>query len=347
VEKSGPCRDPTSVALTEHETDPRARGLELLPSAAWKAIDRDTLTGRTLFLTGATGFVGRWVLAAIARLNSSAPQPLRVRALTRGEKPLSAPWLAWVEGDVRDFRDPERADLILHAALSSSATPPGGDDALMETASRGMASVAAHAKSNGQCRTVVLSSGSVYGTAYATLAESSPFAELTPDDSYAKAKREVESLARDAISAVREVVVARLFTCIGAGYRKHNHLAHVSMLDDARGGRPIVLRSDGSAMRSYLFGADLAVWILALLAGRGNDTVNVGSDEAISMLNFARIVSRAAGRGEDGVEVRATDPVVRPHFVPDIAHARARYGVAPWTSVATAVADALGQRSET
>jgi nucleoside-diphosphate-sugar epimerase len=275
-------------------------------------------------------------------MNSTRSTPLEVRALTRGEKPVTMPWLTWVDGDVRDFRDPRRADLILHAALSSRATPPGGDDALVDTATRGMDSVAAHATASGTCRTVVLSSGSVYGTAHATLTESSPFAELAAEDAYARAKRDVELRARDSASPEREFVIARLFSCIGHGYRAHSHLAHVSMIEDARAGRPVVLRSDGSAIRSYLFGADLAVWLLAILSSSGSDTVNVGSDEALSMLDFARVVSRAAGRGDAGVDVRATDAVVRPHFVPDIAHARSRYGVAPWTSVATAVGQMLG-----
>lgn len=332
-----------SVALIDPD---RSRGLDLLPSSAWKSIDRDALGGKTLLLTGATGFVGRWVLAAIARMNPALTTPIEVRALTRGERPIEAPWLTWeLAADVQrlDLNGP--ADLILHAALSSSATPPGGDQALIETAIGGMGAVRYRAIRSRARRLVVLSSGSVYGTAYGALSESSPFAELGQEDSYGQAKRDVEKMARlpELIESC-EVVIARLFTCIGHGYRKHSHLAHVSMLEDARAGRPIVLRSDGSAIRGYLFGADLAVWLLAMLSSQGHDTVNVGSDEAMSMLDFARIVSRAAGRGDDGVEVRATDPVIRPHFVPDIAHARSRYGVAPWTSVATAVADALGNR---
>jgi nucleoside-diphosphate-sugar epimerase len=333
--------------LTDPATDIRSRGLDLLPAGAWRAINTDALRGRTLFITGATGFVGRWVLAAVARMNETLTTPLEVQALTRGERPVEASWLTWeVASDITQIELEAHSDLILHAALSSSATPPGGDQALVETAIGGMGAVRYRAIKN-RARLLVLSSGSVYGAAHGVLSESSPFAELEAADSYGQAKRDVEKMARlPELTARCEVVVARLFTCIGYGYRAHNHLAHVSMIEDARAGRPIVLRSDGSAIRSYLFGADLAVWLLAILSSSGSDTVNVGSDEALSMLDFARLVSRAAGRGDQGVEVRATDPVVRPHFVPDIAHARARYGVAPWTSAATAVADALGQRNE-
>ena len=160
-------------------------------------------------------------------------------------------------------------------------------------------------------------------------------------DAYARAKRDVEAKAKDLEATGRDVVIARLFTCLGHGYRAHGHLAHVSMLDDARAGRPIVVRSDGSAIRSFFFGADLALWLLALLTARGNDTVNIGSDEGMSLLDFARKVAQVAGRGEDTVQVLGVEPTVRPYFVPDISHARSRYVVVPWINVQTAIAQSL------
>ena len=320
----------------------RARGLDLLPAGAWSCINGDALAGKTMFLTGATGFVGRWLLAAIERLNGKLAAPMAVRALTRGERPVEAPWLTWIDGDVRAFTDSAPADLVLHAALSSSATLPGADAALIDTAVRGMNAARRHVSACGARRLIVLSSGSVYGTAYGVLSEDSPLAELAAEDSYAFAKREVEAVSRAASAdAGLDVVVARLFTCIGHGYRRHGHLAHVSMIDDVRAGKPIVLRSDGSAVRSYIFGADLAVWLLAIASSKGSAVVNVGSDAAISMLAFARTMARLAGRSPDAVVVRATDPVIRPFFVPDIARARSLYGVAPWTGVEAAIAQML------
>jgi len=308
-------------------------------------VDAAALAGRTLFITGATGFVGRWVLAAIAPLNARSAHPLSVRALTRSAgavAPYTAPWLTWVPGDVREFRDDAPADFLLHAALPSTATPAGGEAALMETARCGAKAVAAHAARAGVRRSVVLSSGAVYGATVGPVAESAPLASLAPDDAYAHAKREVEAIARAATGEGHDVVIARLFTCIGDGYRDHDHLAHVSLIADARAGRPLTLRSDGSAVRSYLFGADLAIWLLALLSRSGNDTVNVGSDAPVSLLDFARLVARLAGRGADGVQVGTAAPAARAHFVPDISRARATYRLAPWTPVDAAVAQMLG-----
>jgi nucleoside-diphosphate-sugar epimerase len=323
----------------------RRRGLDALPASAWKAIDAFSLEGQSLFITGATGFAGRWLLAAIERLNDTLERPLHVRALTRSAQALQAPWLTWVHGDVRDFTDNAPSDLVLHAALASTATPPGGDAELRDTAAGGIASAMRHAVETGVRRSVVLSSGAVYGVMRAPVAESAPLHALAPGDTYALAKREVEGIALAAAGPRHDVVIARPFACIGPGYRSHSHLAHVSLVDDARAGRPIRLTGDGTAVRSYLFGADLAVWLLALLSAHGTDVVNVGSDEPLTLLDLARIVAHAAGRAASDVVVGRGASTQRHYFVPDITRARGRYRLAPWTSVEAAVGQMLAEQA--
>ena len=311
----------------------RAHALGALPAEAWSLIDRAALEGRTLFLTGGTGFVGRWLLAAIAHLNTTATRPLRVRALTRGVPPFDAPWLTWVAGDVRDFTDVAPAELLVHAALPSTATPAGGEQALRETARSGMERVLEHATRAGVVRSMVLSSGAVYGAVKGSMVESAPLGALAPGDAYAEAKREVEALALAETRAGHDMLIVRLFTCIGEGYRAHGHLAHVALIAEARAGLPLTLRGDGTAVRSYLAGEDLGLWLLVLLSREGNDIVNVGSDRAMSVREFAELVAVRAGLGADAVRLGDAPAGPRAHFVPDLTHARARYGLAPWTPV--------------
>lgn len=311
------------------------------PANVWNTIRGGGLGGRALFVTGATGFVGSWLLAAITRLNARLDRPISVRALSRQSHEPTEPWLTWVRGDVRDFRDDTHADLIVHAGLSSAATPPGGDAELRDTAVRGMESVMAHAQHVSASRVLVMSSGAVYGRVTGPVAETMPLGALDSGDTYAEVKREVEALAQADSTASLDVVIARLFTCIGAGYRHHEHLAHVSLLADARAGRTLTLRSDGKAVRSYLYGADLAVWLLTLLCGTGNDVVNVGSDVPMTIYAFAQRAARASGRGHDPVTTGPERDTLRPYFVPNIGHARAKYSLAPWTTVELAIARSL------
>jgi nucleoside-diphosphate-sugar epimerase len=328
--------------LTDSDRDP---GLDALPADAWRAIDIARLAGERLFVTGATGFVGRWLLAAIGRLNATAAIPIGVRALARSAAEPHADWLTWVRGDVRDYRDEASSTFIVHAALPSTAARSDRDAELRDVALRGAESVIRHARRAGTRRIVVLSSGAVYGPQQGAVTEDTPARAGRGQDAYADAKRDVEAMFDAERGADREIVLARLFTCIGCGYRNHGHLAHVGLLDAARTGRPIALRGDGTAVRSYLFGADLAVWLLVLLAGSGSDVVNVGSDEAITIGDFARLVARVAGRREDDVAVGADRDTRRPWFVPDIARARRQYGLAPWTPVARAVSLTLAAGS--
>lgn len=321
-------------------TDPGARrsDFDAFPAIVWSGIRGGPFAGRTLFLTGATGFAGTWLLAAIARLNERLASPLMVRALARTPQRLDAPWLTWVRGDVREFHDDARADYVLHAGLPSTSTPPGGDAVLRETAVRGMERVADHAAACGARRLLVLSSGAVYGAATMPLPESAPLPALDPGDTYAQAKREVEVIAA---AAATETAIARLFTCIGPGYRAHGHLAHVALINAAREGRPLVLRGDGRAVRSYLYGADLAVWLLVLLASTGRDVVNVGSDTAMTLEDFARRVARVARMPLDSVQLGTEVDTRRRCFVPDIARAREVYRLAPWTTVDLAIGRSL------
>lgn len=308
-----------------------------LPNSRWSVIDWSALAGQTLFLTGATGFVGGWVLAAIAKMNAVSETPLYVRALTRGTQSFKRPWLTWVPGDIRNFTDGESVDLVLHAALPSTAIPPGGDSDLIDTACLGAERLMKHAVNSGSRRTMVLSSGAVYGPTSVPVSEDVTLGPIASTDTYAWAKREVETIAQEHTRRDHDVLIARLFACIGEGYRAHNHLAHVSLLKDARAGGPLFLNGDGTSIRSYLAGEDLGLWLVALLSRKGCDSVNVGSDAAMSIRELASLVARCACLDPTTVKFAGETAGARAYFVPDISKARMYYGLEPWTPVKTVV----------
>ena len=315
----------------------RSLALGALPNSCWSVVNWSALAGQKLFLTGATGFVGGWVLATIAKMNAISETPLYVRALTRESQGFKRPWLTWVPGDIRNFTDDEHVDLVLHAALPSTATPPGGEAELIDIACLGAERLMKHAVNSGSLRTMVLSSGAVYGSASLPLSEEATLGPISATDTYAWAKRQVEAIARDSSHKDHDILIARLFTCIGEGYRLHNHLAHVSLLKGARAGGPLFLRGDGTSIRSYLAGEDLGLWLLTLLSRKGCDTVNVGSDDAISIRELALLIARCACLDPTTVKFAGETGGARPYFVPDITKARTLYGLETWTPVKTVV----------
>ena len=327
----------------------RRADFEALPATALATIDLARLSGRTILLTGATGFVGGWLLAAIEWLGERTDRPIRVHAVARRPGEPAADWLTWSACDVRELPAGARGDLVIHAALPSTKTPVGGAAALVSTAVDGTRAVLEHATRCGAERALVLSSGAVYGGPHDAPIDEQDFVgidPLQPGSDYALAKLGSEAVAvghgRDSGLDVR---IARLFTCIGAGYRSHAHLAHVSLLADAAAGRQIRLRSDGSAIRSYLYGADVAIWLLAMLSREGPVAMNVGSDRAVPILDLARMAATAANRPDTDVIVGAESGAssVRSYFVPDISLARRTLGVDAWTSVEDAVRRTMAQ----
>lgn len=310
-------------------------------------LDPTPLAGSHLFLTGCTGFVGAWLLRALACLND---QGLAVRAtvLTRDSvsfahrNPLlaTAPWLHLLTGNVTSTSfDTGPVDFIVHGA--SAVRPAAMHDGyvVMQDLVIGTQRVLEHAASVGAKRVLLLSSGAVYGplpegaTAYSEHLN----CRVSPTDAYASGKLAMEALAlAHARNRGLSAVIARMFAF--AGPWLPDHLAVAQILRMMVEEELVRLSGDGKQVRSFLYGADMAVWLLALLAHGENGLIcNVGSDEAHELSSLARIaVMQLAPKKAVEMGCAPADPL-RNYYVPDIGLARSRFNLAPWSSLSTAL----------
>ncbi|MGH9518597.1 MAG: NAD-dependent epimerase/dehydratase family protein, partial [Terriglobales bacterium] len=106
------------------------------------------------------------------------------------------------------------------------------------------------------------------------------------------------------------------------------HFAIGNFVGDALAGRTIRVNGDGTPMRSYLYAADLAIWLWTMLLRapdmNGNPAVfNVGSGEAVSIAELARAVA-AEVNPKCAVEIaRAAEPdAARQQYVPSVEKAK-------------------------
>lgn len=303
------------------------------------------LSGQRLFLSGATGFIGRWLLQAVRCLNEAGAS-IEVCALSRDPDAFLArapewqaqPWLTWVRGDIRDFPYPElMPTAILHGATETSAQFAARyPDALFESIVRGAEHLLRFAVSRGRPRVLLLSSGAVYGEQPADL-PALPEDRVLPDEAsssasaYARGKREMERLARYYSDTEGiDTICARCFTFIGHGLAPH--LAISQFIRDARVNPTIVINGDGLPIRSYLYAADLAVWLLTiLLRGTPRRAYNVGSPEPFALIEAARRVQMVLAP-DKRVETRHADaPGARRCYVPDTRRAERELGLRVWT----------------
>lgn len=315
------------------------------------------LRGQRLFITGGTGFFGRWLLESLRLANEEYQLNLRVTVLTRDPahfrqtaSALAAdPILTLLGGDVRDFAfPPGEFTHILHLATTSAHETFAGEDPLrkFDTLLHGTRRVLDFAAKRSVGHFLFTSSGVVYHHDGETpIAETSLQAPPTCDPATAlgQAKRAAEFLcAHYAARHGWHLGLARCFSFAGPWLPLHLHYAIGNFIAQALQGEPITVNSDGRALRSYLYAGDLVVWLLALLLdGPGGQPCNVGSDQAISIGDLARTVRDLLA---PGTEVRilgkpgvgAGNPL-RSTYVPNIDRARTVMGLNVWTDLASTI----------
>jgi dTDP-glucose 4,6-dehydratase len=98
-------------------------------------------------------------------------------------------------------------------------------------------------------------------------------------------------------------------------------------------GRPIEIKGDGTPRRSYLYAADLAVWLWTILF-RAPELIpiNVGSARDVSILDLAQIVAHTLSPGHEiRVALKATLETLPARYVPLVDRACELLGLEEWT----------------
>jgi dTDP-glucose 4,6-dehydratase len=304
------------------------------------------LAGARIFMTGGTGFIGRWMLEALARSGVDA----EVTLLSRDPEAFAArvPHLAArfrrVAGDVTDFAAPGDYTHVIHAATDASAALNANDPRRMfDTIVQGTRN-ALDLATGCNARFCFLSSGAVYGAQPQHVTHVAEDWRGGPDpcdplSAYGEGKRAAEMLC--AIYAKQfglDMVNARIFALLGPLLSLDTHFAAGNFIRDAMARRTIRVVGSGEAVRSYLYAADLVIWLWTLvIAGKPGTVVNMGSEEAVSVADLAR--RTATLLGGPGVEILGRpDPGWNPgRYVPSTARARAELGVAATVSLDDAI----------
>lgn len=296
------------------------------------------LEGARIFMTGGTGFIGRWMLEALLR----APIEAEVTVLSRNPRRFAdaAPHLAaranLVEGDVTQF-EPPHGDFthIVHGATDASAALTASDPCRMfTTIVDGTRRTLEFARSCNSPRFLFLSSGAVYGAqpaAVSHIGEDWPGAPdaRDPKSAYAEGKRAAETLCAIYGSQFGlEIVTARIFALLGPRLPLGRHFAAGNFIRDAMAGRRIRISSSGEAVRSYLYAADLAAWLWAMLAQAEPGAVyNCGSEEAVTIAELADRISAILGGAGVDVEGRPDTGWNPGRYVPSSAAIRRDLGL--------------------
>ena len=305
----------------------------------------DTLRGSRLFVTGGSGFFGTWLLESLLWANDRLGLGVRVEVLTRNPEQfmVKVPHLAehsavsLVCGDQVEFVAPGGAfDVLVHAAVEY-----GTPRATFERNVLGTSRLLTFAEQAGVTRSLFTSSGAVYGAQPRDVERlSEDFAgapALTdPASAYGLAKRSSEHLA--ALYPSVGMRIARGFAFVGPYMPLDRTGAMGNFLADALGGGPIRVGGDGTPLRTYLYAADLAIWLWTiLLRGEAGRPYNVGG---AAILSVREVAERVASEVNPDASVQIAIPAERglpARYVPDVDRARNELGLESWIGVDEAI----------
>ena len=266
----------------------------------------EELRGGRLFVTGGTGFFGRWMLESFVRANDELGLGAEASVLTRdpGRFVAAAPHVAenaaivLQTGDVRSFDDPGvECTHVLHMATETALDDSPA--ASFRTAVEGTERVLGFARRWGVRKLLLTSSGAVYGPQPPECERLSEeyMGAPRPDDvsaGYAHGKRAAEFLcSTTAEQPGLEAKIARCFAFIGPLLPLDATFAIGNFIRDALYRDRIEVTGDGTPRRSYLYAADLAVWLWTILfRGQPGRPYNVGAEADLSISELAHLVAR-------------------------------------------------------
>jgi nucleoside-diphosphate-sugar epimerase len=307
-------------------------------------LDLGRLQGSTVAITGGTGFVGLWLTELLLHLSAAQKLGLKVLLLARDpafaerEAPhlLQAPGVSLRLGDVKALHElPEDVEWVVHAASSPDVRVHNSQPIYAsQTIAQGTLNALDCATRLPRLKGFLnISSGYVTGfhSSGDPVTEKS-FEGFDPSvfsSAYMEAKRYGESLCTVYRNQYRlPIVNVRPFSFVGPYQSTDAPWAVNNFIQDAVAKRPIRIQGDGTAVRSYMYGADMAWWLLnMLLRGEPGRSYNLGSSKPVTLKELA---GRIAHLTNDRVEIHHTRALLKSKpsvFVPSTELAQAELGL--------------------
>jgi UDP-glucuronate decarboxylase len=306
-----------------------------------------------IFITGGTGLFGRWFITALLDANQRLDTNINATILTRNPEnflknfannnALNA--LHFITGDVQSFVFPtQKFSHIMHMATTSAHETFAGEDSLakFQMLTQGTERVMQFAGYCGAKKVLFTSSGVAYGAhPEGLVTEGYQGAPNTLDaqSGLGQGKRTAEFLCSYYAEKYGfDVTIARCFSFVGPGLPLDIHYAIGNFIHDALFADEITVKGDGSPMRSFLYMADLVHWLLAMLVeGQGKKIYNLGSDQAVSILELATLVKNTLAPHKNikvlGDSTHTVGNFNRHWYVPNIALANKDLHLNVWTSL--------------
>lgn len=288
----------------------KTRGRELLLSdmevdSISSRIDLKGFADKTILITGGSGMVGGYLTETLCRvleIQNVVPDLITATSGTGDFSNIAHlkryKSLSLVRSRLDESRDFPPHNFVIHGASPASPTQYDFHDEILRVNAGAIRTLI----SSETEKFLFVSSGEVYGTNAPLWVKEDFVGQI--DTSLARsvypiAKRHAENIGTELChNAGIEMQIARLFHTFGPGVREGDGRSFADFLWRSAKGQFPILKSKGGDVRAFLYSGDAVVALLKILIQKQTDgPFNVGSQQPISILEFAKQVSNIAGLG--------------------------------------------------
>ena len=278
----------------------------------------DSFRGKSIFLTGGTGFFGKWLLESFIYINEKLDLKAKITTLTRNPESFLNDFpfynnykntVRFVKGDILtyDFNLEDKFHFIIHAATAASESLNKSNPLLMmDTITVGTRKVLDFAITQPLEGFLFVSSGAIYGkqpwnVSHISEEDSFKVDINNPKSAYAEGKRIAELYCSTYFEKLHlPIKIARCFAFVGPYLPLDSHFAIGNFINHVIHDKDIIIKGDGSTIRSYMYASDLMIWLWEILIkGEVNIPYNVGSDEPISIMELAEKIKNLSKNNID------------------------------------------------
>lgn len=318
----------------------------------------DGLRGQTISVVGGLGFSGTWIAEMIAALNDEFGTGIHLHLIGREPQKWITQHARLRRGDISlqsvdirsAFEFSRDTTLVIHAAgIADPRIHASDPQVVYQSTLFGLDNtLAATNRLENIQRFVLMSSGLVTGhtNRFSPLGETEvgmlEFRRL--HNLYAEVRRAAEAIANSFASQFRlPVSTVRAFTFLGPYQPADAPWAINNFIRDALSGNEIRIHGAGSSLRSYLYGSDVAAWLLqSALRGKDGSVYNFGGTEAISHAQAAEWISeRITPKPKILMRTHSKDDPRSNDFFPDVTFSERELGVQQTIDVRTAITRTL------
>jgi nucleoside-diphosphate-sugar epimerase len=270
-------------------------------------IDWEVFRNKTILVTGATGRLGMYIVEAINKADIDWNLNLKIVALARSDKKLQEVFgkslmlpniYTIVQDIVEAINYNGNIDYIFHTA--GAASPKDFTDTPVDTLwghVQGTRNILELAKEKKTRKILYVSTVEAYGEWKSEDGiRETDIGKLKFDNAracYPEAKRLCETmLATYEYQYGIDYVTVRLCHTFGPGISLYDGRAFAEFIKDVLEGQDIVLKTDGSAMRTYTYVADaIGAILLAFTKGKDKSCNIANIDNLISIRDLAQLIA--------------------------------------------------------